>query len=106
MRLTATLERVLRAFVNGLGSEQYGYILMREARIKSGTLYPILARLEADGLVSSQWGERPADGKPARKYYKLTPRGTEVARQLLAEVDAENRATRAVDAVRAPKTAT
>ena len=47
------------------------------ARPKGGTLYPILARLEADGLVVPTWIE--GDGGPSRKYYGLTAKGVEVA---------------------------
>jgi PadR family transcriptional regulator PadR len=41
--------------------------------VKGGTLYPLLARLEQGGLVTTQW--RPGDGGPGRKYFALTPQG-------------------------------
>jgi PadR family transcriptional regulator, regulatory protein PadR len=41
--------------------------------VKGGTLYPLLARLEQGGLVTTQW--RPGDGGPGRKYFALTPHG-------------------------------
>ncbi len=59
----------------------YGYqIAQRLARagfgkIKGGTLYPILARLEKDGLISSSWGE--GDGGPGRKFVSITGAGRE-----------------------------
>lgn len=62
--------------------EKYGYQLIAELRersdgllaLKEGTLYPILYRLEDDGLVRCRKGERTAK-EPARKYYALTEQG-------------------------------
>lgn len=59
--------------------ETYGYVIARRleaaglGRVKGGTLYPVLARLEADGLVRSQW--REGDGGPGRKYFAITAGG-------------------------------
>lgn len=61
------------------GGEQYGYDLSRKLEeaglgsIKGGTLYPVLGRLEADGLVAIRW-ESGGSG-PSRKYYRLTDEG-------------------------------
>lgn len=46
-----------------------------------GTVYPILARLKADGLVTSEWVESEEGGHP-RKYYALTPLGRQRARSM------------------------
>jgi DNA-binding PadR family transcriptional regulator len=46
--------------------------------LPSGTVYPALSRLERDGLVKSAWENEPdahAEGRPARRYYKLTAPG-------------------------------
>jgi len=57
----------------------YGYEIATKfeevglARPKGGTLYPILARLESEGLVEPTWQE--GDSGPSRKYYRLTPSG-------------------------------
>jgi DNA-binding PadR family transcriptional regulator len=87
--LTGPLERVLRAFLADLSEPQYGYGLMRAAKLPSGTLYPMLARLEDEGLVTSEWEPRADDhgGRPPRKLYRLTGEGARVARAELAEVD-------------------
>jgi PadR family transcriptional regulator, regulatory protein PadR len=59
--------------------ETYGYAIaqsLQEAglgRIKGGTLYPILLRLEEDGLVSSAW--REGDAGPGRKFFRATDEG-------------------------------
>lgn len=42
-------------------------------RVQEGQLYPILHRLEADGLIAADWV--PQEGKPARKVYRLTDSG-------------------------------
>ena len=61
---------------------KYGYQIIQEMReksketflLKDGTLYPILYRLEDDGLVISRWSE--AEGRQiARKYYEITDAG-------------------------------
>ncbi|MBB5789204.1 PadR family transcriptional regulator [Jiangella mangrovi] len=59
--------------------ETYGYVIARRlddagfGTVKGGTLYPILGRLEDDGLVTSSW--REGDGGPGRKYFTATPAG-------------------------------
>jgi PadR family transcriptional regulator, regulatory protein PadR len=84
VRLTSTLERVLRVLVADTAARHYGYDLMKAARLQSGTLYPMLARLEQEGMVCSQWETQPPDGRPPRKYYQLTGEGIRVARLELA----------------------
>lgn len=87
MKLTGPLERVLRVFLVDTSARQYGYDLMKAARLASGTLYPMLARLEDEGLVSSEWEPPPADagGRPPRRYYRLTAEGAQTARLELAQ---------------------
>jgi PadR family transcriptional regulator len=87
VKLTAPLERVLRVFLDDTAARHYGYDLMKAARLPSGTLYPMLARLEEEGLVASEWEPQSADaaGRPPRKYYRLTGEGVRVARLELAQ---------------------
>ena len=48
---------------------------------KEGTLYPILHRLQADGMISAKWSEVPGTDR-SRKYYRITSKGTaELARR-------------------------
>ena len=54
---------------------RHGYDLSRETGLKSGTLYPILVRLEGAGLLEEQWEAAPVQGRPARHMYRLTARG-------------------------------
>ncbi len=92
MKLTSVLERVLRVFLEDPQADRYGYDLMKAAKVASGTLYPMLARLQDEGLVSSAWEEaRPdAGGRPPRKYYRLTGEGVRVARFELAQASLDN----------------
>ena len=88
MRMTASLERVLRAFLEDPAIPRYGYDLMKAAGLKSGTLYPMLGRLEDEKLVTSAWETPQQDGQRPRKYYRLTGEGIRVARLELAQVSA------------------
>jgi PadR family transcriptional regulator, regulatory protein PadR len=87
VKLTGPLERVLRVFLDDPAAGHYGYDLMKAAQLPSGTLYPMLARLQDQGLVTTQWEPRaePAGGRPPRKYYQLTGEGIRIARLELAE---------------------
>ncbi len=87
MKLTGPLERVLRVFLADVPARHYGYDLMKAAKLPSGTLYPMLARLQEQGLVTSEWEPQPAggSGRPPRKYYQLTGDGARVARLELAQ---------------------
>ncbi len=93
MKLTGPLERVLRVFLADPSAPRYGYDLMRAARLSSGTLYPLLARLQSEGLLSAAWAGPPteASGRPPRKYYQLTAEGVRVARLELARAAAPAR---------------
>jgi PadR family transcriptional regulator PadR len=66
---------VLQALVQG---HRYGFEIMRAAHLPSGTVYPLLRRLEAAGLLASRWedlDEARGEGRPLRRYYEPTPAG-------------------------------
>jgi PadR family transcriptional regulator, regulatory protein PadR len=86
--MTAPLQRVLRAFLEDPAAPRYGYDLMKAAGLPSGTLYPMLARLEDQKLVTSAWETPQAGGERPRRYYQLTGEGIRVARLELAQVSA------------------
>ena len=74
-RLSITAVSVLHAIADGY---QYGFDVIDQTGLPSGTVYPALSRLERDGLVRSAWEDEQAahaDGRPARRYYKLTTTG-------------------------------
>ena len=91
MRMTAPLERVLGAFLADPAAPRYGYDLMKAARLPSGTLYPLLARLEHQKLVTSEWETPQQEGQRPRKYYQLTGEGIRIARLELAHASARGR---------------
>jgi DNA-binding PadR family transcriptional regulator len=89
---TAKIELELRrgvlvlAVLSQLRVAQYGYSLRqalaaRGMPIEEGTLYPLMRRLEAQGLLSSEW--RIQDGPP-RRYYTLNPEGERLFAALIA----------------------
>src|SRR5215208_5341344 len=74
-RLSITAVCVLQAIADGF---QYGFDIIDRTALPSGTVYPALGRLERDGMVKSAWESEPeahAEGRPARRYYKLTAPG-------------------------------
>lgn len=66
---------VLQALAQGLG---YGFEIMRATGLPSGTVYPLLRRLEAAGHLSSSWEDAETaheEGRPPRRYYSATAEG-------------------------------
>lgn len=68
-RLSAAAERVLSEL--NRGEPLHGYELIQRTGVKSGTLYPLLRRLEERGLVVSEWEEPELRDRPARRYYMI-----------------------------------
>ena len=89
--MTGPLERVLDAFLADPTAPRYGYDLMKAAQLPSGTLYPLLARLEHQELVASAWETPQQEGQRPRKYYQLTGEGIRIARLELAQSSARRR---------------
>jgi PadR family transcriptional regulator, regulatory protein PadR len=86
-RMTLQTQLVLRAMLAEPTAEHYGLQLCAETGLPSGTIYPIVARLERLGWVVSSW-EDPvqhiAEGRPRRRYYRFTDEGAAQARDALA----------------------
>lgn len=61
---------------------RHGYDLMVQAGVQSGTLYPLLMRLETQGLLEARWVEAPQAGRPPRHVYRLTAAGRDWVAQL------------------------
>jgi PadR family transcriptional regulator, regulatory protein PadR len=62
------------------GRWSHGYELASLTGIKSGTLYPLLIRLEAQGYLEAEWQQPAASGRPPRHAYRLTAAGQRLAR--------------------------
>lgn len=92
-RITQLRKGILELAVMGVlyHERHYGYSLVRvlnesgAVSLKEGTVYPILARLDRDGLVRSEWVE--SDQGPPRKYYALTASGRRLFDDLNVELD-------------------
>jgi len=84
-RMTLTTQLVLRALLEEPTEELYGLELCAKAGLPSGTIHPILARLEKAGWLESRWEEADphAQGRPRRRYYRLSPDGAARARAAL-----------------------
>ena len=100
-RMTIPTQLVLSELLVDPSRELYGLEIGKAAGLASGTVHPILARLEALGWVESRWEEVDprAASRPARRYYRLTPTGAQSARPALARA---LRGTRRPLAVPAP----
>jgi PadR family transcriptional regulator, regulatory protein PadR len=85
-RMTIPTQLVLHALLTDPSKELYGVEIGQTAGLPSGTVHPILARLETVGWLESRWEDIDprAEGRPARRYYRLTPDGLELARSALA----------------------
>jgi DNA-binding PadR family transcriptional regulator len=85
--MTIPTQLVLRAMLAEPTQEMYGLQVCAAAGLPSGTIHPILARLEGLGWLDSRWEDaNPAEeGRPRRRYYKLTEDGAERARIALAQ---------------------
>ena len=75
------------AVLSQLRTPQYGYSLLEKLQshqfpVESGTLYPLLRRLEKQGLCISEWDTRQTR---ARKYYSLSPLGQKTLDLLITE---------------------
>ena len=84
--MTIPTQLVLRALLSDPENELYGVEIGTAAGLPSGTVHPILARLEGLGWVTSRWEDivPSVEGRPARRYYKLSADGAEAARDALA----------------------
>ncbi len=76
------------AVLNLLNREEYGYSLLKALsdqglEVDQSTLYPLLRRLESQGLLQSDW--RIVDEARPRRYYVISPQGREVLAQLKQE---------------------
>jgi PadR family transcriptional regulator PadR len=87
LRLELRRGCLILAVLAQLRVEHYGYTLRKALAdeglaIEESTLYPLLRRLETQGLLTSEWRE---EEKRNKRFYKLSAEGTEILTQLLAE---------------------
>ena len=90
MRVELRRGSLVLAVLGALREERYGYTLRQSLEeaglpIDEGALYPLLRRLETQGLLTSEWRE---DAKRTKRFYKLSTVGVETLAQLLGEWNA------------------
>lgn len=97
--MTSQTLKVLAAMLEDPTAEWYGFSLIERTKIKSGTLYPILIRLEKAGWLGSRLEDidPKVAGRPPRRLYSLTGEGEQSARaEIGAHLDALAPASRAL----------
>ena len=79
-KLPIAMNSIIHALADG---HVYGYRVMEATKLPSGTVYPALATLEREGLITSRWERPPGEFayRPARKCYELTDHGRAAVRQ-------------------------
>lgn len=86
VRLSLQTLRVLEAFLEHPAEELAGADVQKRSGLASGTLYPILLRLESAGWFVSRWEsvDPSSVGRPRRRLYRLTPTGLSRASEVFA----------------------
>jgi PadR family transcriptional regulator PadR len=87
-RLTQQTIKVLGALMSGHVRELSGADIAKSTQLSSGTLYPILYRLEEFGWLDSRWeiGDPAALGRPRRRYYRITGEGAKRVQEVVREL--------------------
>jgi DNA-binding PadR family transcriptional regulator len=87
-RLTQQTLKVLGLLATGIASELSGAEIAKAAQLSSGTLYPILYRLEQCGWLVSRWevGDPAVLGRPRRRYYRISPEGSRRVQEIVREL--------------------
>ncbi len=86
--MTIPTQLVLQALLAEPEQERYGFEIVAATGLRSGTVHPILARLEGMGWVTSRWEDMDPrqEGRPARRYYQLTAAGLPRATHALSRL--------------------
>src|SRR5215469_4114653 len=87
LRLELRRGSLVLAVLGALRNEQYGYTLRKSLAeggldVDEGTLYPLLRRLESQGLLVSEWRE---EDKRNKRFYRISKDGAHILKQLLEE---------------------
>jgi PadR family transcriptional regulator, regulatory protein PadR len=87
-RMTLPTLRVLKVLLEDPMAERYGLELAQATKLPTGSLYPILIRLEKAGWLASHWEETDPspEGRPRRRFYRLTGDGAEKAQRILRDL--------------------
>jgi PadR family transcriptional regulator, regulatory protein PadR len=87
IRMSAPTLKLLKFMIESPQEGRSGAQISKATKIGSGTMYPLLQRLEMAKWIEGEWENvDPSDvGRPKRRFYKLTPMGQVGAREALAE---------------------
>ncbi|HEY0636869.1 MAG TPA: helix-turn-helix transcriptional regulator [Pseudonocardiaceae bacterium] len=94
LRMTLPTRVVLQALVEDPAAPRYGLELSEATGLPTGTIYPILARLERARWLTSSWEDpsvHEAAGRPRRRFYRLTEDGAVQAATALARAGRSRR---------------
>lgn len=93
MKLSRAGLKLVRVFLDDPTRRWSGSELSKVLKVGSGTLYPLLAKLETAKWLSAEWEQINASevGRPRRRYYKLTSLGARSARNALSEFQLDSR---------------
>lgn len=83
LRVSHQTLAILEALLARPSQWHHGYAISRRTGISSGTLYPVLMRLDKLGWLETQWEDSDVSGRPPRHLYRLTSDGREWAREEL-----------------------
>jgi PadR family transcriptional regulator PadR len=89
LRMTTPRLLALRVLIDQPDQERYGLSLAREAGLEPGTIYPILVAFETVGWLTSREDDIDVhvEGRPRRRYYRLTADGVTAAREAIAAAE-------------------
>jgi PadR family transcriptional regulator PadR len=88
VRRTYALVQVALALMADISGRRWGYELSKQSGVRSGVMYPILARMLEEGWLTDGWEDQPQVGRakrPPRRYYRLTDKGMAALGGLIAE---------------------
>jgi PadR family transcriptional regulator, regulatory protein PadR len=87
-RITHATLKVFGLFMRSPRRQLSGADIIRETKVFSGTLYPMLARLELAGMLTSAWEDvDPSEaGRPRRRLYRITALGQNAANKAFREM--------------------
>jgi PadR family transcriptional regulator len=93
-RMTLPTQLVLRTLMDDPTRAMYGLELCAEAGLPSGTIHPILARLEKFQWLESHWEniDTRTEGRPRRRYYRLNPNSIATVQAALHRAEATTQA--------------
>jgi PadR family transcriptional regulator len=88
VRITIHMLRVLGVLLDNPSAEYYGLEISKLSGLPTGSIYPILTRLETAGWITSSWEkiDESTEGRRRRRYYQLSPQGAQKAETAMQEM--------------------